>query len=88
MTIMPIIRIFLIVPATLLVTACVSGSRNSASSTAISHTILTCVGAVDCQNKMNPARNWVANNTGFGDLGCPTSEEAAVDFNRAVSSAF
>ena len=107
MIIKAIIKIFLILQAVLLVTSCVSGSGNPASSAAVSRTIPTGVGGADCQTKMNAARNWVVNNTGFAltvnsenqiatdssasgfeELEWLDSEDAALAFNRAVSSAF
>jgi hypothetical protein len=68
MLIKPVIRNFLILQMALLVTSCVSGTGNTATTAAVSRSVPTCIGEADCQAKMVAARNWVVNNTGFAIL--------------------
>jgi len=62
------IKIGLGLMATLLVTACATGTGSGGNmdmQTVYERTIPVCVGANDCRLKMDAARDWVKNNTGF-----------------------
>ena len=48
-----------------LITACATTGGDASMQAAYERTIPVCVGASDCQVKMDAARAWVKNNTGF-----------------------